>query len=351
MASMADNTVCESLTDRIAYCIQATSKASDEWTRLPRGGSLEIAGCLPELTELLENIKLQLEKGQIGPRSSERVSTNLRHIKHRLDLLAQLFTQATKSEYPITHDAQIRKAYRELVKYIEYLSLLKMTEVSEDTVPLPTPSSHAKLSSPKQEVDIMESKSAFHPTNHDSHGPRSPSASSVKPFRNSSKDVVELGPKANFPQFTLLPEQSSTSQMTSSHLRNGERYSRTDVQDLSPLFLAAHRGQTSIVQVLLDQGADVNDGGHHVPPSNWSPLCTASKYGHEATVKLLLELGANVHAADHTGWTAIGAASKAGHANVVHRLLQGGANPSVAGRGNWTPLHTAAMYGELKIPP
>ncbi|KAF7507942.1 hypothetical protein GJ744_009976 [Endocarpon pusillum] len=96
----------------------------------------------------------------------------------------------------------------------------------------------------------------------------------------------------------------------------------------TPLFAAAKRGHDLVVYILLEQGADVNDGGYHNSGSAWSPLCTAAKHGHESIVKILLAHGANVGAADHTGWTAIAAASKAGHVSIVKLLLRESVNPS-----------------------
>jgi len=68
-----------------------------------------------------------------------------------------------------------------------------------------------------------------------------------------------------------------------------------DAKNLTPLHVAASRGQSSVAQLLIDHGADV-----HGPSDNdeWTPLVFASYRGHYEVAKVLIENGAGVTAND-----------------------------------------------------
>ena len=68
-----------------------------------------------------------------------------------------------------------------------------------------------------------------------------------------------------------------------------------DAKGLTPLHVAASRGQHEVAQLLIDYGADVTGG-----PANdqWPPLVFAAYRGHLEAVKVLVENGAGVTEAD-----------------------------------------------------
>lgn len=68
-----------------------------------------------------------------------------------------------------------------------------------------------------------------------------------------------------------------------------------DAKDLTPLHVAASRGQDKVAQLLLDRGADVNGPS---TDGQWTPLVFAAYRGHLEAVKVLVEKGAGVTAAD-----------------------------------------------------
>jgi ankyrin repeat protein len=168
---------------------------------------------------------------------------------------------------------------------------------------------------------------------------------------------VEIGMASEMPSKSLPDQVAESCSTTGSSLRSNPHQkpsitpseTQTNPPAPTPLFAAAKSGKDSIVQFLLQQGADVNDGGCHGSRSVWSPLCTAAQNGHESTVKILLDDGANVHMVDERGWGAILIASKNGHAGIVNLLLQRGANASATDEGGWTPLHIAAKYGRTEV--
>lgn len=91
-----------------------------------------------------------------------------------------------------------------------------------------------------------------------------------------------------------------------------------------PLIDAADRGDTEQVQLLLDQGANINSVVNGRFP--WTPLMHASFHGQEETVKLLLSRGARVDHECLDGFTAITLAAAEGFWPIVRQLAAAGAD-------------------------
>ena len=66
-----------------------------------------------------------------------------------------------------------------------------------------------------------------------------------------------------------------------------------DAKNLTPLHVAASRGQTAVAQLLIDYGADI-----HGPTDDgaWTPIVFASYRGHYDVAKVLIQNGAGVTA-------------------------------------------------------
>ena len=116
---------------------------------------------------------------------------------------------------------------------------------------------------------------------------------------------------------------------------------------------AAFKGQLTVVEKLLEDGADINaQGGQHN-----SALQAASYCGHEAVVKLLLEKGANVNLRDEIRQcvcgSALQAASYCGHEAVVKLLLEMGADVNLRDKkshfGFDSALQAASVRGRVAI--
>ena len=107
-------------------------------------------------------------------------------------------------------------------------------------------------------------------------------------------------------------------------IRAGVSVNRCRVNGLSPLMLAARRGNSNIAKVLLQHGANVDavcdDEGS-------SALLYASVRGHKDIVRALIDAGANVNVAQKKdGYTALMLAALHAHADVVETLIRGGAD-------------------------
>ncbi|KAF2819056.1 ankyrin [Ophiobolus disseminans] len=112
-------------------------------------------------------------------------------------------------------------------------------------------------------------------------------------------------------------------------------------ESVRPLGIAAGNGHTTIVEMLLARGADI-DATEGWSSGNMKALSRAAENGHVGVVDILLKHGASAESSD--AWTApLAVAAKGGHLGVVELLLGGGADPnSSVYDSNHTPLCEAA---------
>lgn len=115
-----------------------------------------------------------------------------------------------------------------------------------------------------------------------------------------------------------------------------------------PYFNAATKGDTEKLQVLLNDGTDVNTT---FPLVGTNALMVAAAFGHVDTVQVLLDSGIDVNAKDLTGWTPLHAAAFNGNPQIVRLLLDRGA---VAAPSTWyleSPWVMAEQLGYSEIVP
>ena len=87
--------------------------------------------------------------------------------------------------------------------------------------------------------------------------------------------------------------------------------------DVPPLWVAAARGNLSIVKRLLSLGANVNSS----TSTNSHPLRAACYDGHYDIVSVLLDHGADINMTNRHGHTSLMIAAFRNHLNVVQLLL------------------------------
>jgi ankyrin repeat protein len=129
-------------------------------------------------------------------------------------------------------------------------------------------------------------------------------------------------------------------------LQNGGDINLQCSESGTPLHAAARAGQKSIVKLLLDRDAILKSQDYD------TALCAAAARGHEEIVRMLLDHGANANAEGEVHFsqcTALQAASEAGHFEVVQVLLDKGANVKAQCGDQGTALHKALACGHLEV--
>lgn len=107
------------------------------------------------------------------------------------------------------------------------------------------------------------------------------------------------------------------------------------------LHLAASSGFADVVNLLLDRGANVAAQDFE----GRTALHFAAQYDHSDTVMYLLHHGAYVDTIDHFGATALHLAADQGFENTVQLLTESGANVSARDTTGRNALHRAADKG------
>jgi uncharacterized protein len=104
-------------------------------------------------------------------------------------------------------------------------------------------------------------------------------------------------------------------------------------------------GDTARVRELLDERQDL---ARAFAVDGFTGLQLAAFFGHPDTVELLLNNGAdvNVHATNPMKVAALHAGVAAGDLRVCRMLVAGGADVNAQQAGGWAPLHEAAHKGD-----
>jgi ankyrin repeat protein len=113
----------------------------------------------------------------------------------------------------------------------------------------------------------------------------------------------------------------------------------------SPLNVAVHWKEVDIVRFLLDHGADANVRA----PFEKTPLSTAISQDKTETVQLLLERGAEINLEDGFGETPLSRAVSQGTTETVRLLLECGANANVEGATGARPLTVAICEDRMDL--
>lgn len=130
-------------------------------------------------------------------------------------------------------------------------------------------------------------------------------------------------------------------------LAQGADINESDFITGAPLHIAVLEGQLEAVEILIDNGADLEaedelSGGH--------PLHLAAALGRTEILTLLVARGADPEARDAKGRTPLILSTIAGHAGAVEALLDSSTDPDASEpyQGT-TALHNAAFNGRLEV--
>jgi len=123
---------------------------------------------------------------------------------------------------------------------------------------------------------------------------------------------------------------------------------------VSELFSASRNGNTALVELLLDAGADINsrDNASFMGGGRTALMwASSSEYWEQSpnTARLLLRRGANPHLRDNYGNTALLEASTVGNTDIVAMLLNAGVDVNIRNEIGVSPLRNARMYGHINV--
>jgi uncharacterized protein len=115
----------------------------------------------------------------------------------------------------------------------------------------------------------------------------------------------------------------------------------------TPLHLACFFGQPSLVEMLVQRGADVSARSRNAMQN--TPLHAAAAGKNREAVRVLLERGAVVNARQEGGWTALHSASQNGDVEMVRLLIAGGADVQTRADNQQNALDLAMTNGHQAV--
>ncbi|SCO16926.1 related to ankyrin [Fusarium fujikuroi] len=127
------------------------------------------------------------------------------------------------------------------------------------------------------------------------------------------------------------------------------REGNLDINDRSggnatPLFFACYTKNKEIVELLLDNGADIN-----ARSDGEVPLHISVEEGSDAITEMLISRGADVSVVDNDGRTALNIASMSGNTKAARHLIDSGADISHETKDGFTPLSMASSRGHVEL--
>ena len=112
----------------------------------------------------------------------------------------------------------------------------------------------------------------------------------------------------------------------------------------SPLMVAVWEGNDKCVELLIEAGADVN----YCDTEGSTPLMQAAQYGYVECLKCLIQAKTDVNEAREDGLTALLAATKNGRVRCMDVLIGAGADVNIVDSSGNTALLIATAFGDGK---
>jgi len=116
-----------------------------------------------------------------------------------------------------------------------------------------------------------------------------------------------------------------------------------DEFEFSPLALACEKGKKEIVEIMLQNGADLKLTG------NSQCLLNACMNGHTEIARLLIENGMNINQTFENNWTVLHHATQKGKMDIINLLLEKGVDVSVKNNKGETAKDIAYDNGMIEL--
>ncbi len=117
------------------------------------------------------------------------------------------------------------------------------------------------------------------------------------------------------------------------------------VNGMTPIMLAASRGDVEIIDLLFTQGSDPNKSGS----MQRTALQYAAEKNHIEAVKRLLAYGADIDAYDNGQLTPLIMAASRGYTELGLLFVEKGADVNIQHVDGWTALIDATAHGDVKL--
>jgi ankyrin repeat protein len=117
------------------------------------------------------------------------------------------------------------------------------------------------------------------------------------------------------------------------------------VEGMTPIMLAASRGNVEIIDLLFTQGADPNKRGS----MDRTALQYATEKNHIEAAKRLLAYGADIDAYDNGRLTPLVMAASRGYSELGVLFVEKGADVNIQHVDGWTALIDATAHGDVKF--
>lgn len=135
-------------------------------------------------------------------------------------------------------------------------------------------------------------------------------------------------------------QKSETRSLVTLLLQSGASIEARNKDDMTPLMLSARRGESDLVRILLDHGADSKAIQHS---SGRTPLHWAALRNHRRIVDVLISKGASIGARDSNRRTPLMLSAREGHFSTASCLLDRGADLH-ADQGERTVMFRTLCY-------
>jgi len=144
----------------------------------------------------------------------------------------------------------------------------------------------------------------------------------------------------------IVARETGNAEMARLLIDAGAEVNLRDEGGESPLDLAAWRGFSNLVNLLLDEGAELPPSGSN--QSQYLAMFAAEK-GLDRLFGLCVDAGVDLGLRNENGGSLLASASQGGSTEVVARLLGEGFDPGERDRYGREPLHYAAEMGHQEV--